>query len=353
MAGLGSLMLGLSGCPASNGTDGGATCADAGAMVQCGKNTTLSGNSCNVAPAVCGAGTMFDSATSTCTTTQVKFGDLVVQSPIALFWGFVYKMDTTPVDPGIGCMLPAGTADTEGLYMGTGEPLGYNPAVPVHWFADNISSVTTANDHQITVGEWKKCTANMAIYKNPPSGKKNYLITVDMANCPPNLLFSVWNSYAGDGEFANIGLSVPCGGLPNVMTTDLEGKAHFERELDPNIWFKEGAMLKGSAHATMNPEIIPSNTNGGDAGTTLATFWLDIALHNDGSSNGNPGFCDTQMNGDCLAMPSPNVYLPGALTVDWTAAFLGASGPNSGCPAANTGGAPANVTIPLDMVQPY
>jgi hypothetical protein len=356
LAGLGVTALTFSSCtsnPTTCTNDGGGT------NVTCGTNTTLSGTSCVVAASACGTGTMFSSATNTCVPTAgPKKGDLVAQTPIALYWGLTYMKnpmptpdagnDFIPVDPGIGCKLDPAIPDSTPLFMGTGEPLGFNPAVPAHWFANNVSSIETANGHQITVGEWKKCTANLAIYKNPPSGKKNYLITVDMASCPPDLMFSVWNSYAPDGEFFDIALSVPAGGLPNVIMTGPDGSAHFERELDPNAWFKEGGNRTGSAHSTGAVEKVPTNPNGGKA-----DFWIDLALHNDGSSNGNPGFCEVDNNGICLAQPSPNVYLPGNLTVDWTAAFLGAAGPNSGCPAANTGGAPGNTEITLDMLQPY
>ena len=345
-------MAGLVGCDNTTMNCGTPDLSGLGNNVSCGKNTMLSGTSCLPATTVCGAGTTFDTPSSTCMVTAKKYGDLVVSSPIALYWGITFIMDMNnmlvPVDPGTGCKLDPSITDNTPLYTGAGEPFGYNPAIPAHWFANNISTIETANDHQITVGEWKKCTANMAIYKNPPSGKKNYLVTVDLANCPPGLLFTVWNSYAPDGEFADIALSVPAGGLPNTMQTDLSGAAHFERELDPNVWTKEGANRNGSAHTMPASEKIPVNPMGGKA-----DFWIDVAIHNDGSSNGNPGFCEVDGMGNCLAMPSPNVYLPGNLGVDWTAAFLGAAGPNSGCPAANTGGAPANTEITLDMIQPY
>lgn len=346
------------------------SCIASGAGATCGANTQLNTgtNTCDIQSSACAGGTTFDTASHSCMPPGMQSkGTLVFQSPISTYWGTLFWKDPNsmqdcgtqtngdlcPVDltAGGGCNLDTTKVpDNTPLFMADGSPYLFADKAPVIWLSGSEATIHTANDHQITVGEWKQCKASYAIYKNPPSGKKNYLVSVDVTSCVPNVLMTVWNSYGLDNTQANFSLTTPVGGIPNVLVTGPDGSGHFEREIDPNVYYKSGTQLNGSAHAGT----CVANCDGGMPvfGSAIpdltqypdATTWVDLSVHNLGQTNGNAGFCITDNSGNCLPKPSPDIYLPGNLAIDWSIGFFGVADTSVGC---------NSMKLPLSMVQPY
>ena len=78
---------------------------------------------------------------------------------------------------------------------------------------------------------------------------------------------------------------------------------------------------------------------------------MDIVWHNNGQSNGNPGFCEKDPSTMlCVNPPSKNVYLPGQVGVDMYASHAGPITPRCiGSTDKNCAAKP----MPLSMLQPY
>jgi hypothetical protein len=336
-----------------------------GTQVMCGTNTMLNmaTNSCDIVATACQGNTMFDPMSKSCKDVQPLYGTKIFSSSFNQNWQQIYYQPMG--DSGVA-YYPAGTAlsptagllDTTPLYLAktsgaaVGIPMGYNPTIPVTWEGGNPnSSTTTAIDHQLTLGEWKTCNGSYTFYNNPPDGKKKYFLVIDLAGCPPNSTFGVWGVYSNDNTQGKRVLSVPIGGLPQIFVAGGDGKGHWEREIDPNIWFKSGAMLNGNGHnAALGYGMIPNLTT-----FASATFWPGIQFSSNGQSNGNQGYCaldngttstcpgQTAPNANCAwAPPSPNLKLPGTNGVDTLVAF-------------NANAVPGGTAMPtpLSMLQPY
>jgi hypothetical protein len=343
----------MTGMDASGGPD---MACKAGAT--CGTNTALDApsNSCKIASSACLIGTTFDPVTATCKVGR-NYGTQIFSTPMLLLWIHLFYQ-AMPVDGGVpdggpmnmlyaagmapGMPNNAVPANTQ-LFTQFGVPIGgvgNGPrSIPVIWPGLTSSPTVTAIDHQLTFGEFSTCTASWAAYNNPPDGKKNYFLTLDLAGCPANMLLSTWNIYSRSNLLKDAVLSTPSGGLPMVFTTQYDGTGHWEREEDPNIWFLSGATLNGSN--THNPNLgfntIPSLTT-----YPNATMELVVINHNSMESNGNAGFCEKDANGVCVNPASPDHFLPGAEGVDSFALFQSFKVGNQ---AANP--------IPLGMLQPY
>jgi hypothetical protein len=329
---------------ASAGTDG-----PVGGGASCGPNTMLdtATNKCVLAQSACQAGTTFDQTAGACKIVQ-NFGTKIFSSPLNQVWGRLAYMNPNPPDGG-SAFSPLGdryhitattVPDTASMYLLSGVTVGFTPGttLPVHWETGNVSSTLPAQDHVITVGEWKTCNGSWAVYNNPPSGKKNYNIVIDLAGCPPYTILSVWMVASLDGTFPMIVDAFPAGGIPNSFEVGQNGQAHFEREVDPAKWFKSGIAVNGNAHnPSLGMGMIPDlNTY------PNAAIYPSVQLHTSGQSNGNVGNCEKDANGNCLTPPSPNIFLPGRPNIDATLTHDAVK--CTGCP-----GSP----IPLSMLQPY
>jgi hypothetical protein len=246
----------------------------------------------------------------------------------------------------LGTISPTAPADDTVTFLKAGREIG-KPAsgtYPIHWETGNISTTPSAVSHQTTVGDWKKCGGSYSVYNNPPNGKKTYFVVIDMANCPVGLVFSVWGVVSTDATFPNRVNAYPLGGVPNAMEIDAKGNGHWEREIDPEVFFKSGVSINGNAH---NPGLgmgsIPNLMT-----SPNASFWPAVNIHANGQSNGNPGACErdgtTNCAGGpcCVTPPSPNIFLPGQVGVDQAPIFV----------APTLTGQPS-MAMPLSMLQPY
>ena len=343
--GLVMVFAGLSvvGCDNGNGQNdaaaGGATC---------GTNTMLStdGTKCQVASTACGAGTTFDSTTSTCGIGRNR-GTMIWQSPLAQQWSaFGAQMatgdgGTTIVPVGDNAKLAAGFPDTTKLFAPmSGDPVGGNP-LPAIFYTGNTGPVPNALLNQLTIADMKTCMGNLQIFKNPPSGKHTYDMYVTLTGCPSDLLFSVWLLYSPDDKYEDQTQGTPAGGLPNVFLTNHDGTGIFERELDPNIWFKYGNAVTGPNHS------------GGAGGIPAApctgcTIDMNLLIHNGGQSNGTAtsmaSFCVQDASNKCVTPAALTPLLPGQLYVD-SLPWLTANHTTAGTNVANP--------PPLAMLQPY
>lgn len=317
---------------------------------QCGMNTSLDNGNCELVSSACGPGTVLDAVTHSCQI-PTNHGTMIWQSTMTNSW-FSVAVAQDMADAGVQynppgvASLPAGTDLSQKLFMFDGSPMGQLTNIPVTWFAGNVSYTWTAIDHQITVGEWNQCHASYEVYKDPPSGKKTYNIVVRLQGCPKDIQFSVWEFLSTDGTLDNRKLAVPLGGLPNAFNVSSDGTALFEREIDPNVYTKVGNNIVGACHS-------PGNGNTCSAVGGSDFFYVDLAYHNGGQSNGNwgnGGFCVADNMGKCLTPPAPNLYLPGALGIDWGGIMTGGTFD----PVAEDPNAPTTTKpIPVSMLQPY
>jgi hypothetical protein len=240
-----------------------------------------------------------------------------------------------------GSITTPGLADNTLLFAPSGDPFG-KLTVPVTFFNGTPGTAVTAVDHQFTLGEWKKCAGSYEIYKDPPSGKKYYNIVVRFSGCPANIMLTVWGFFSTSNKFDDLYLGWPLGGLPNGFEIGQDGTALFTREIDPQVWLKEGIELSGAWHGAANQKPhIPARSE-----FPNATFYLDVVFHNTGQSNGNPGWCRVDNTGKCVSPAAPDVMIPGNFGGDVTMIWSGGvSTPDTGLPTTKP--------IPIGMVQPY
>lgn len=352
-----------------------------GAKTTCGTNQVEnSAKVCELTNAACKSGTVLTPDKFACEL-NVNHGSLVA-GPYTMdrIWNFLrYNNNGSLAKLGDFTTLTAMVPDDTEIYMaGIGGPPNTDPAkadklgkhAPLPTFWDSNPSVTTgefpiAQQEVITVGKWKTCTMTYAIYSNPPREdmKKWYRVVVDAAGCPADTSLGLWFQYSDTKYVSGRILSNPAGGTPNMMFTDASGKAHWERDLDPEVWFKYGVSLHGSTHGK---SIVPATGRipnmSADASFSVAAF-----VHNDGQSNGNAGWCyvDPITNTICgqtatiggpvgggaptaskdnstLANVKSYVYQPGKVGYDAFPAFG----------AGSVDGVSTN-TAPLSVLQPY
>jgi len=272
-----------------------------------------------------------------------------------------------------GGISGAGVMDADLVYMKgatagvLGDAMGkITGGIPVFWAEGPPSTTPSAPDHQFTVAELKACKGTYKFFKDPPGGKKVYKEVVDMSGCPPDTLFGVWNVFSNTALQSDRKVSTPAGGLPEGIIINGAGKGHFERDLDPNLWFKSGVAINGVAHGSTVAVPVPDLTN-----FPNATVSPHIIYQNLGQSNGNPGFCEftpvtpctacnsggtcTAGGGTCACStpPSSKVFLPGRNGVTSAVshfAWQPATGMESYCSVSA-----GNMCkpIPLSMLQPY
>jgi hypothetical protein len=354
----------VAGCDDDPNSDVDASCPlpDMAGGTKCGANTMLNAtnNTCEIASSACQAGTEFDSTAFACRVSNPIYGTRIHSSPYATAWTNLYfsssnaDAGTTACSTGtcerlgtaLGVLMANPPPDSTPTFLKAGTPIG-RPAsgnYPIHWETGNVSTTPSAVEHQTTLGDWKTCTGSWAVYNNPPSGKKTYFVVVDLAGCQPGLVFSVWGVASNTKAFANVVNAFPLGGVPNSLEIDAAGKGHWEREIDPNIFFKSGVVINGNAHNPAQGQgAIPDITV-----NTNASFWPALNIHASGQSNGNPGACErdgtTNCNGGpcCVTPPSPNIFLPGVTNVDAIPVFVG----------PEVMGQP-QMPIPFSMLQPY
>jgi hypothetical protein len=209
--------------------------------------------------------------------------------------------DATPLYlAGLGAPNSAYPGDTFAAFY----KFGKRNDIPVMWDANlaNPSTTPVAAKQHFTVGDWKKCTMNWSIYKDPPSNTASnhyYRIVVDATGCPPNILFELWFNYS-TGKYVNTRvLGTPAGGLPNVFQVNEDGTAHWERDIDPNIWTKSNTAANGNTHGAAGKGTIPDITANPDASFYMAAF-----IHNDQQSNGNAGWCMGDSTGAVCGIPN-------------------------------------------------
>jgi hypothetical protein len=226
------------------------------------------------------------------------------------------------------------------LYLAGGALMGGQTDIPVVFYTGNTAKIPNAHQTQMKVSDWAACKATWQLYKNPPSGKHNYKVTISLTGCPPDTAWTVWGFFSADGTYDNLLSAFPLGGVPNAMNVGADGTAYFEREVDPNVWLKSGNPLAGSWHGPMGEmPHVPDTTE-----FPKATFHVDALYHNTGQSNGNAGYCALDSSGKCVNPPDPSIFMPGQFGVDIGPALTGAS---------TTDGPSTTKPIPIGMVQPY
>lgn len=294
----------------------------------CGLNQVFVAGKCEVDQTVCQAqGTVFDPDTKSCKAPQQ--GTVVGSSPFAKQYTHVF----IPTAPTSTTMRPLGnlSQETAGpgggmvtdpntpIFNRTGKALGgfisvaipqFGPATEVETPlavdipARNMDGSFQTPTKQFTVQDWRNCGGSASFIRppGPINGKNYYKMVVDMTGCLPLTLYSVWLNWSPDGTRMNNTLSAFAGGIPATVNTDENGNAHFERLLDPEIWFKSGATMPWGARFRENDQmIIPDITQNPNAGVLVV-----IIYHSNGETNGNPGQCVSGMDGLCLT-PQPNI----------------------------------------------
>jgi len=331
----------------------------------CSNNQTLDAatSKCVIAASACAAGTELNPNNDGCVPATVK-GTQVFTANLDKNWALLrYVNGTSLAGLGDATTLTAVVADATEIYMrglpGNTDPaladkLGKRAPIPVWWGANpaNPSTTPMAAEKVVTVGDWKGCTGSYTIYKNPPrtDNAKWYRISVDLAGCPPNLMFELWGQYATGKYVTTRTLGAPLGGIPNSIVSGADGKVHYERDMDPEVWFKSNTALNGNTHGAPGNGTIPDITANPDA-----SFWVSILLKNSGQTNGNAGWCfdvggacgQTQFRSSAVAT-NPNVNTPSYVMLPAVAGW-------EAFPAFEAGQA-ANVstnTVPLSMLQPY
>jgi hypothetical protein len=304
----------------------------------CGKNTQLDATTrqCVVARAACQGGTTLDPESGACQ--SGNNGTLIHSSTFAMEFGSLFHMGAAGLEPiGATGVINAGIGDGEPTYLASGIPTGAIDPAPVHWTPGAVSSTPSAIDHPLTVGEWRSCGGSWSIYKDPPKSAKRYRMVVELAGCPPSTLYTLWLVYGRGPTRADRILGAPLGGLPQVIVVDADGEGHFSRDLDPQVWFQPGAIVGGinvadessGTAAVLDPAQVPA-----------AAIWIDLDFQNSGQSNGNAGFCEIDVSGHCVTPASPNLFLPGQLSIS-TAPMLTSEQIADAQP------------LPLAMAQPY
>jgi hypothetical protein len=307
---------------------------------------------CVVSATACQAtGTVFDPATGTCK--KPSDGMQVATANFIHGYQHMYYAETTAVDGGTGdggttttykvvgnftTRTATQLAPSTQLFRRDGKPIGggmYRGVYPL----DQPRPTPTVLDpnYRITLGDYEKCSGSAAWYKPPMkvNGKAVYKHVVDVANCVPNTLYTVWFFWSPDKTRANSVIAAPAGGLPNAFITDDAGAGHWERTIDSDVWMKSGIMMPyAGAHVT--PPTIPDITKTPDA--SLITV---LIYHNNQQTNGNPGWvpvaplCATDMNGVCLSPQPENVINLGRTGIDSHHQMLNEPG------------------FPLSQLQPY
>jgi hypothetical protein len=330
----------------------------------CGTNQTFDTGTmkCKLEPTACESGTMLNPMGTGCGKATVQ-GSLIFAATTDRVWSNLrYVNGNSLLTLGDLTTVTAAVPDSTPIYLGgpIGGPIGagqsFNPTtlpyyqfgkrpdLPVYWGENrgNPSTTPVAIDHQITVGEWRKCTVTWGMYINPPTNtttKHLYRMAVDATGCPPELLFELWWLYF-NGKYVNTrGLGTPPGGLPNVFVTQLDGTGHWERDFDPQYWTKSGIALNGNTHGIgVGKGFVPDL-----AVNSTASFGLSVFIHNDTQSNGNAGWCVSDPN-DATRCGTTNVVS----TIN-----IGVSGTD-----ANTPNHPAytqqdDLLLPTPYVRPY
>lgn len=303
----------------------------------CGDNQELVDGACKITPTVCQAqGTEFDEATQSCK--KPSLGEIVGSSVFGKQYTHVFIKDTptsTTVRP-LGNISqetagPGGGMVTDRdtpIYNRDAKALGgfisiaipqFGPAVEVETplaidIPDrNPDGSFQTPTQQFTVQDWANCGGSAQFIKPPEpiNGKNMIRMVVDMTNCLPLTLYSVWLNWSPDGTRVNNTLSAFAGGIPATVNTDESGNAHFERLLDPEIWFKSGATMPWGAQFRAEDEmVIPDITQNPNAGVLVV-----IIYHSNGETNGNPGQCVTGTDGMCMT-PQPNIVFSLHFPVD-------------------------------------
>jgi len=323
----------------------GTTCvADMTTAIMCGSNTALddADNTCKLQTGACGPGTIFNAVTSTCEL-NMNHGTMIWSSTQDPDWSLVfYKV--TDADAG-DMYLPVGTEggptagvpDSTLLFTADGTPMGGMPPIPASWGTGAAdSTVLVANSKQITVGDWKKCKGTWSLYKNAPNSKAGDIrVVVQLQGCPANINFSVWHTFTTSDQYDDLIFGTPLGGVPSAFNTNADGTAYFERDLDPNGWFKAGVALGGASHGTGGVPDLTTYPN--------THYSVDLVYHNTGQSNGNAGWCKP-LGGGCEAAPYPEVLLPGQFGIDSFGLMTGTK--------VKGGGQTSTNPVPLGMLQP-
>jgi hypothetical protein len=351
----------------------------AGSATNCGPKTKLNTttNTCEIDPmgGVCPQGYTLDTTNFNCIAPSL--GTQIFSAGMTQFWSQIARVNPAPTDGGgmyqalgggTGGVSVMGVPDDTLLFMSKapnspmgGVGTGYG-TLPVFWQEGPPSTVPTYADHQFTFGEWKKCKATFAFYKDPPvpaaAGKKWYKQVVDVAGCPPGVLFSVWNVFSNTDSAADRKVSMPVGGLPEALVTDSMGAGHFERDLDPEVWFKAGISANGVAHGSTVQQTIPD-----PATFPNASVIPNLIYQNQGQTNGNTGWCekdpmmhiiDTNVvaaNTICTQTASNKIFLafqPGVSGANTHGAIIPPAGQEDYCSVAGN-----CKPIPISMLQPY
>jgi hypothetical protein len=317
--------------------------------ITCGTNTALDqpSQSCKIQKTVCGPGTVFNDTSATCQL-DMNHGTMIWTSTHNLDWSSVWYKNTsgdagTTYDPvGTEGGPMNGIADATLLFMADGDPMGGLMPQPVTWATGAPdSTVRVANDKQLSITDWKNCKTQFSLYRNPPNGKAGDIrVVVQVQGCPANMNLSVWHVFNTTDQYDDIYMAAPLGGVPDAFNVNADGTGYFERDLDPNIWFKAGQALEGATHGPAGQSAkIPSLTD-----FPGATYSVDLIYHNNGQSNGNAFWCARDAMNNCVTPPSPNLLLPGQYGIDVGAVLTGSKVKNGGSASAH----PA----PLGMLQP-
>lgn len=272
----------------------------------CGANTTLENGVCVLAAGACMNGAVFDVNTKTCVAKLADNGTLVKADPMKTVYSNVFfaapdadaGMIYTPVgtfDTQSGMLAGAPLPDTTPLFLKDGRPLmgrtGMKGKGSVAGLIDILPTVTT----QVTLGDYKSCKGTVAWYK-PTDGTKKYRLVMDLTGCIKDSVYGVWIHYSDSDltvpratRFANVTMGTyPY--WPNTMTTDANGQGHFERLLDPEVWFKPGVSCPQCF--SHGPTTFPAATG---------SILVSAVFHPQGIASANIGLCPLDpATGNCF-----------------------------------------------------
>ena len=157
----------------------------------------------------------------------------------------------TTTDPGLVALLGGEDADSRlknrklrdvPTYLGTD---GVRRLIPRTSSVDGMfPPVKVDGADDITLGDWVKGEGQMQVTCRA-NGEST--VRIDFEHILPNSLYTLWGMYATvpPGEFQRQLIPVPLGGVPNVMTSDKQGRGSFERTINgcPLEVFSDGSEL--------------------------------------------------------------------------------------------------------------
>lgn len=189
--------------------------------------------------------------------------------------------------------------------------------LPVFWIPTRSDEVTPTTSRESTVcarmetiefGGWKRATAELRLVADDADTLK---VLINADHLVADALYSVWVEYASDATPADpkrmcvtrgCYAEAPLGGFPNLLVSDHQGHAHYERKIPARMLHAGSELVNGFSLGCDSPRAAPIIQD-----NTTLTFVL--YYHSNGQSNGNASKTTKQL-------PRGKAVVIGQRTVD-------------------------------------